>query len=474
MPALDTAHTWTLTLNGVDYFPYHLAGTLRLTEGEGSQIDTLNFEVEDLGWASDPREFWEVVWTADGSTVLFGGYIVHAKPRISPSLETRIWAVQCEGYATLFKRTPKIRRTWVNATPDEIVSDAFTAAGLTGYDFTHVAATPTLESFTANGVFLDSLLDDLRTRCAGAVGQTWTWRISAEKDVWLGEAGNDAAPFAIADIEVCDWSTSFPPSASPEPEKDIDATQIANRVTVFGGVSASDTQTDTFVGDGSTYLFNLTYQPIRAIVQITLAGALQRYGWDWVDDYGSAYDVLINFEAGTVRYPDGAPPGVGASLIVKYKKDTLITTTRTSAASYTYYGMYFDLEVEDRTITDATMAQDLADAILDERAFGRVQGGLTVERLGLHAGQLLSINLPILDINADYVIRQVVTELGPGEDHVICTVSFGGQHDKLSSAVGGKGQAAYQQPNTPLYAGDIEALRVKGYDGVGVGEFIPP
>lgn len=474
MPALDNAHTWTLTLNGVDYWPYHLGGTFRLTEGEGSQIDTLSFEIEDLGWASDPREFWEVIWTADGSTVLFGGYIVHAKPRISPSLETRIWTVQCEGYPTMFKRTPKIRQTWVNATPDVIVAAAFTAAGLAGYDYTNVSNTPTLETFTANGIHLDSLLDDLRTRCAGAVAETWTWRVSAEKDVWLGEVGNDPAPFAIADIEVCDWVTSFPPSASPEPEKDIDATQIANRVTVLGGVNSSDLQTDNFVGDGSTYLFNLTYQPIRSIVVITLDGALQRYGWDWVDDYGTAYDVLIDFESGTVRYPDGAPPTAGQALVVTYKKDSLITATRTSAASYAYYGMYFDLEVENRRITNATMAQELADAILAERAFGRVQGSLTIERLGLHAGQLLTITIPLLAISDSYVIRQVVTELGPGRQHVICTVSFGGQHDKLSLATGDSGQAAYNQPNVPRYAGDIEAMLVKGYDGVGTGQFVAP
>lgn len=479
MAALDTAHTWELTLNGVDYWGYILKNTLRMVEAEGSQVDTLTFEIEDLNWATDPVEFWEVEWTADGSNVLFGGYIVSAKPRVSAAKDRTTWTIKCESWVTLFSRTPRIRQTWVNTALDDIVAGLFTAAGLTGYDVsTHVASSPTLETFVANGEHLADLLDTLRDRAAAALSQTWTWRVAADKALWMGQASSDPAPFAIADIELANYSTTFPPSG--DPEKDIDATQIRNRITVLGGVSASDVQTDNFTGDGSTYLFNLTYQPIRSIVEITLDGALQRYGWDWVDDYGSAYDVLINFEAGTVRYPDGAPPGGGTALVVKYKHDVLITTVRTSAASYAYYGIYFDFELEDRTITDQTMAEQAGDAMLAAYAFGSVQGTVVVERLGIHAGQLLTITYPLLSLSGGYVARQVTTELGPGEDHVICTIQYGGQHDRLSAAAGGRaaggktGQPVYGQPNVPRYAGDIEAMLVKGYDGVGTGQFIAP
>lgn len=474
MTILDAPHSFSLILNGVDYWPYlTITDTLRMVQAEGSQVDTLAFELEDLDWAVAPREFLEVQWVADGTDVLFGGYIVSAKPRVSEARDRTTWTIKSESWVTLFSRTPRIRKTWVNAAVNDIVADLFSLAGLAGYDTsTHVATSPALDVFVANGEHLAELLDILRDRCAGALGQLWTWRVAPNKAVWLGQASSDPAPFAIADIELADYVLSFPPSG--DPDKDIDATQIRNRITVLGGVSASDVQVDEFAGDDATYLFNLDYQPVRSIVEITLDGALQRYGWDWVDDYGDACDVLVNFEAGTLRYPDGAPPGTGKLLVVKYKHDVLIKTVRVSAASHAYYGIYFDYELEDRTITNATMAEQAGDAMLAAYAFGSVQGTVVVERLGIQAGQLLTITFPLLGLTGGYVARQVTTELGQGGDHVICTIQYGGQHDRLSSAVAKKDQAAYGQPNVPRYSGDIQAMLVKGYDGVGAGEFIAP
>ena len=58
MPSMDSAHSYSLTIGGVEFYSFVLTNTLRVVEAEGSQIDTLSVQVEDLGWSADPVE-WE-------------------------------------------------------------------------------------------------------------------------------------------------------------------------------------------------------------------------------------------------------------------------------------------------------------------------------------------------------------------------------------------------------------------------------
>lgn len=497
MPAIDTTHSWTLTINGVDFYRYLLEGSLRMVDAEGSQIDTLAFDLEDLGWGASPGEWQEVYWL-DGATKLFGGYIVDVKPKLSPSLSNLQWSIRCESHMTLFQKSLRIRKSYANMTVAAIIADLFTQAGVSGFDVaTHVSAAA-VTTFNVSGDLLNECLDRLATQMAGSGSIDWAWRVDADKKLWFGPATLDIAPFDIEDIGACNWTTSFPPSGFPD--KAVDATQIRNRVTVRGGTSASATQTDTFTGDGSTILFSTTYKPIRAIVQITVGGVGQRYGWDWVDDWyddnGDGYDVLIDFEAGRLRFPETVAPGAGVAVVIKYHYDVAITATVTDANSYAKYGRWFDYEHEDRSITTLEEATDVGNAILDAYAFGSTQGTLVVERLGLRAGQYFYVNFPFPSeqgglyswnyggydenrwngdalFDAAYIMRQVTTELLKGE-RVMLTVQFGGQANRLSRAfVKSLRTAAYTQTLTGRYVGGVETILVYGYDGAIKGQFIP-
>lgn len=466
MPALDAAHTYDLTIGGASFYGHLLAGTLRVVEAEGSQIDTLTFELEDLGFAAEPVEWQECQFTVDG-TAFFGGYVTKLTPTVSPALTRRKFTVNCESYMTLFSRTPRIRQAWVNQTPRQIVADLFTAAGVTGYDLTtYVATTPAPTQFVANDILLNEALDKLAAQCGGLADADWTWRTDAAKKLHLGPASSDTAPFAIADITLANWTTSFPPLAHPT--ADTDASQIRNRITVKGGVSTSGNITDNFTGDGATVRFNLSHQPIRRIVSITVAGSLYRYGWDWVDDFGATVQVLVDFEAGTIRFPDAGPPAVGAAIVVTYLYDVPITTVRSDTASHTKYGIWFDYEYEDASITSETEAQAVGDALLQAYANGVVTGQFEVERFGLHGGQIITITYPLLGLSGSYVLRQVTTELKKG-GIIKATGQFGGIYLRLSRVLGREARSSYYSPSVPYQNNNFENAAVSGSVTIGTG-----
>ena len=475
MPSMDSAHSYSLTIGGVEFYSFVLTNTLRVVEAEGSQIDTLSVQVEDLGWSADPVEWEEIVLKVDGAP-FFGGYLVKKTPTVSPARDRRQFTVNCESYMTLFAKTPRVTKSWANTAPQDIVSGLFTAAGITGFDLTtHVTNTPTPTLFTANKALLSEALDTLAAQLGALAGADWTWRTDASKKLWLGPAASDAAAFDIEDITTCDWSGSFPPNANPS--VDTDATQIRNRITVTGGVNTSSHQTDNFTGDGTTVLFKLTRQPVRRVVQVTVDGVLKRFGWDWVDDFGATVDVLINFEAGTLRFPDALPPSVGQAISITYTYDIGISTVRSDAASYAYYGRWFDYEHEDRSITSQAEAEAAGDALLQAYAYGQTTGQFVVERFGLRAGQTVGIEFPLLDLTGDYIIRQVTTELLKG-GLIRATVQFGGIYLRLSRVLGtgasrGAG-SAYYTPSNPYSGSAVKSAHVQDYDTVGNGVFSPP
>lgn len=488
--SLDTKHVFKFEIAGVDRSAYVLRQSLRYVDAEGGEVDSLSFELEDSTDTITVSAWQEVkVHTADDSEwsayddggydensyggFAFGGYVVQAKPEYAPNRTGRRWIVQCESYTTRCNRTPKTRKTYTATTAGAIVADLFTQAGLAEFNAVlHVDTGPTLTIFATDGEDLATALDRLCQIVTALEATDWAWRIEADKNVWFGPITNDPAPYSIATLAAADWVDSFPPIGIPT--KDIDAREIRNRVTVRGGSQASADTTENFTGDGVTTTFTLAHRPVRDIVSITLASAVQSYGVDWYDTFGGGYDCLVNYAAGTVRFPDATPPAYGAALAVVYRYDVAVTVTVSDTASYAQYGLWFDYEVDDPTISELELATYIANTILDGYAFGIVSGTLVTERLGIRAGQMLQIELSVLGLTGNYIVRQVASEFAPSHDTFRSTVTFGGRYDKLSAAVGGSGTVgggstgggavggtpATTQPVIPANEGNVGKLRV--------------
>jgi hypothetical protein len=313
----------------------------------------------------------------------------------------------------------------------------------------------------------------------------WTWRCHSLKTVQVGATTSQVAPFSIAALAACNWTTSFPPlGAGAEvgwaaPEVATNASGIINQVTVSsgsssgsggsgGGSAVSVDTSDAFTGDGATTVFAVSHIPIKDVVSITVGGALQSRGIESYDTFPN-YDVLVSYAGGTLRWNTAPASGASINISYRYVDTTTYTTTVTDAGSVATYGQTFGATVTDNSITSVQQAEDLANALLKQYADGVIEGTLVVERYGLKAGQQIGIELPILGLTGTYTIRRVTTEIDKAGTGVRATIRFGGRSMTLGRIIAGvtgstgsasMGGGAYYAPVTAQVEGEIGIVRV--------------
>lgn len=468
-----TSHDVSGGTTGFDASSY-LVDDWTMTEADSGRTTILEFSVYNP--PSPLTEWAQITWEADygtpGATMLFGGYITQARPEYGGMPEMVTWRCKAEGYVTRLNRTPLVRKTYVARTAAYIVNDLIQSAGLVDYDsVTHVDTGPTISIFATNGEHLAKVLQRLSDVVAGVENAPWSWRVGPEKDVWFHAAATVTAPFSVTDTASADWVNSFPAEKSPVVE--IDAADIRNRITVRGGVRASDNVTDTFTGDGSTTIFQLSHKPVRKFVRTRIDGVTQRHYADFYNrTWADGYDVLVNYTAGIIRFNPSAPPAPGTTITAIYSYDTPIEASTSSMDSFTRYGFWFDYEVEDKAITSQEDADDIARALLAQYAYGIVSGQLTVRRLGLRAGQYVSVHFPEISLDGNYPIREVRYSLDKTGLFVKCDVKVGGKGTSFSSAfAGGQStmQSQYAQTTVPRFDIEVGTMHIRnaltiGYD----------
>lgn len=437
---LDVSHAWQFMVDGTDRWTNTIDGSVAWTEYEAGEIGTLRATLKETGAALNVVEWQEVV-LKDGSDNVWGGYIVNATPlsdRLGNSNRLS-WEITAESYATILNRTPRVRKTWYGDAPGAILAGLFDLAldpaggppNQTEFDTsTYVSAGAFTDdiSFTANGEKLTDILDRL------ALLAGFVWWIDADKAVHFGAASASTAPYGIKLAGAANYSTFFPPNANSVNAR-IDATDIRNRVTVNGGVRVSAVQTDNFTGDGSTLIFTVSQFPIVEVVSITVGGVAQSFGTDWYHSFDD-YNCLVNYSHGTVRWDTGnAPPNLDA-VVVKYRYGERVVVTISDATSIAQYGRAFDYEVTDNSVSTYAAATAIANAILDEYAYGILTGGFEVNRLGIKAGQRVQIEYTALGLTGYYQARQVAGAIRPG-GLVTLAVRFGGKRARLSNLLQG-------------------------------------
>ena len=267
----DAAHTFTLKIATVDRWSICDPGSLSMKDSEGSEIDTLTFDLDDPAAALTITCWQEVEWKADGTTFLFGGYVTSVTSYDNPSGLGRVLTVRCEGYITLLHKVEAQTVTYTDTTPGAIVAALFTLAGVSGFDVaTHVTAGAALAAFTVQNETLAQSLDRL------AEIQGWVWRVDAQKNLWFGLASGDQAAFDVSDEANANYSTVYP--VEPGVTVKNTADEIKNKIVVHGGYVISAIITDEFNGDGSTQRFNLSHNNINRIHDITVDDVRHRFG----------------------------------------------------------------------------------------------------------------------------------------------------------------------------------------------------
>lgn len=463
-----------LLINGVDYAPWLRKKTLSCNQPELGEIGTLQCELEDSAGGNLPdftSLYWsEIYWRFSNGYRVFGGYLTSARPRPAPGENHLIWELKAESWMTRFAKAPAVRKSYTNMTHGAIFKDMLTESGIVGFDTSQVRDGDTLASFSAVGGKLTDDFSRLAATAGLSTNTPWTWFIRSNKDIILSAPVDNPAPFAIVDIANADWWDNFPCMADTLTCAG-DTSDIRNRVTVRGGSRQSDVQTANFTGTGAQTIFQLAHRQIVEVVSVTKSGALQSYGVDWYDDPAS-YNCLVDYSAGMVKFT--VAPAAAAAIVVKYRYGVGVSITRDIedlGFTNTYLDsqgnkIWFDFEVEERSITNAAAATALADAMLLEYGFPVMSGGFSVNKLRLEPGQSVLITSGVLGLNSRYLIRSVRTEPDPGGTGVIAAIKWGGRVKKFSGAVNTvpAGQRAgaygYQQPTATTQQASNELRRI--------------
>lgn len=174
--------------------------------------------------------------------------------------------------------------------------------------------------------------------------------------------------------------------------------QLYNQVWVYGGRVLVGT-TETFSGDGAGSVFTLSASPHNT--DITVDGVIQKGGISEVvlqPESGTNY--LIDFDQKKIIFTSGtdigdSTPANGTNnIVVNYDESRPLVKFARNEVSESTYGKKSKVIV-DRSITQASLARDIALTTLDEHKDPVKQGDLEVSGvLSITPGQTCIVDLP--------------------------------------------------------------------------------
>lgn len=265
---------------------------------------------------------------------------------------------------------------------------------------------------------------------------SWAWRIDAAAYLWFAPAGTDAAPFGVSDGDSGDFVNYWPVRAETF-SLVTSGVDMVNRVVVHGGAKDSTPVTEYFYGTGSKTLYQLAHRDLIEITVI-LNGQVIADGTMWWHTFADGKVVLVNYAEGWIWF--NVAPALTDELTVIYRYWTPLVYEKRNEASIVARRQVLTKTIVDRSIYDDERAEVVATAILNDYAAPVQSGSFEVWRLGLRAGQAVTLEFPQFGLSDDFVIRKLDCRIDPSGDGLICWVQYGGRQTSLSELVARGGQ----------------------------------
>lgn len=326
MPALDTKHTFTVTVGGNDVSAYVQEETFRVQASHSFQINSCNFTLRDTDGNLPSISAWSAVSVVDeAQNTVFAGYVTRPKEFVAIDDGTLMVTCYCQDKTVLLK-TVIVRGNYTDQT-DEITLDQLFATYMPEITTTNVNSSGT-DSFRFDDVTLFEAVKMIAERSG------YSWYVDYGGDLHYWDGTGTAAPYTLVPHGSADYATSFP-WVENSISLEYDEEDMANKIIVRGGVGPSTEQTDQFNGDGATAEFFLTYAPVRKINSITVDGVHQDWDTDFAwDDFARGNECLVSYHRGRVRWDGGSAPGVGVNnVVVKYTYDAVVDVNRWNSVS---------------------------------------------------------------------------------------------------------------------------------------------
>jgi hypothetical protein len=196
---------------------------------------------------------------------------------------------------------------------------------------------------------------------------------------------------------------------------------MANVLYVFGGKGISNPYTQKIVADGQNTIYKLGAKPHRidegsnggikvSIVKPNGTRINQTVGVMNLHQE-EEFDVLIDFNEGTVRWRDENKPqlyenGTRDIIEVIYRYTYPIMVQLTDENSIKEYGK-FETTINDSSLNDVVAARELGRSILRDRAYPKGYGSCEVLVPGLRAGQFITVDLPVYNTKGLFEITEI-------------------------------------------------------------------
>ncbi len=360
--------------------------------------------------ANRPRANQEVS-IADSSGTRFAGIIVNPVEMevvTGNGFSEFMYDVQCQDY-----------RFWLDRRRHVGFYQATTAGAIIR---AVIAADPNNTFTTAgvqNGVQINFIAfnyeqpSQILARLAQATGYYW-W-VGFDKDIKFVPKLTSNAPFRLDSTISSETSTATRRFRALTIHEDI--SQLQNDVFVRGGIYFSQTQNDSFTGDGVARAFNMRYgTPVVGSLTLIVGGVAQV-----VADEGSAGATtsawIVNYKDKVVKAATGTTtPGSGVVITLNYQYTVPVLANLQNLDSINNFGGdpggRFQNVIIDQAISSNQLASQVAQRALD--VFGKAQRPITfiTTKDGLSAGQTITVNVPERDlINAAYIIKEVRAQL---------------------------------------------------------------
>ena len=387
-----------ITIGGIDITKYVVWESLKIRNILTTKNDTCDFKIRNYGDKYFVPAVGREVIITDGGVRVFAGNIVRRTHQFKP-YKIIEYACECVDYTRQLSKK-LVSKIYENMTVTAIIQDLVSVYAPAGFTTANVSCDISIEYVTFNYQQLDKCIQQL------ADLTNYDWYVDYNKDIWFKSALTNSAPFQITETNGnCNLNSLTIRK---------DNSQIKNSIVVRGGEFEAASYTAEINCNGVDYVYSLPYKFNEFAA--TLTGISLNIGIDFSSD-PDQHDALYNKNEKIIRFKTSDTPSNGSLLVVsglpilplilKVKSPTDIS------AMYSMEGVAGDYEylIIDATIQSRQAARDLAQAKLYAYARTLTEGDFITEVAGLKAGQIININVPTLEVNDDYIINKVESEM---------------------------------------------------------------
>lgn len=379
----------TLIIDGIDRTALLSVNSVDISDQLNSR-NTMTFVLKDPTGSYIPDIGDEVILTKDGTRV-FGGTIDDYDAYIVPGTSMLRINVSCVDYNQLSDRHI-VARTYENMLAGDIIRD-IVSNDLSGEGITsiNVEDGPMVTKAVFNYVTAAQAFDEI-CELTG-----YAWNIDYNKDLHFFARESKLAPFSISET-----SGNFRKIRVRKTRNEYRNTQY-----VRAGYDVTDERTEQFLGDGVTASFPLGF-PAAEMLSAKIDGVEVPVGirglntsatifWGHKESIITKAGPLANGSVLEITYRGYVP------VIVAAQNEEQIEERKTKEGGT---GIY-EAVMEDQNINTRDLAFEKANAIL--RKYGKIQRIVSFETDvdGLQAGQLISIEIPQLNLSGNFLIGRI-------------------------------------------------------------------